>query len=109
MAETHLGELRLFAKNPSGNFFTWPISNANLTDELESRMLDNPQHIDGFNTAGEDVELVEDQPSTNFLPIEIEAGTRRIFGTFQDAENADKQYEITVYLLVEEPEPKVID
>jgi len=104
MAEQHLGEIRLYAKNPAGNFYTWPVTNASITDDLESDLLDDATHINGFDANGNDKVLEEEVPDRSFQAVEVEPGTQRVFGTFHDAGNAENKYEVLVFLMVEEPE-----
>ncbi|WPP48953.1 hypothetical protein [Catalinimonas niigatensis] len=97
-----LGELSLQSRDTSDLFYQHQVFEANVTDQLEKKLLDSAEYITGFDAAGEEIELVEDRPDLAMLPIELEEGNQQVKVIYCDAGNVDKAYEVIVYLLLEE-------
>ncbi|WPP49634.1 hypothetical protein [Catalinimonas niigatensis] len=102
-----LGELSLQARDTSDLFYQHQVFEANVTDQLEKKLLDSAEYITGFDASGtdsglEEVELLEDRPDLAMLPIEVEEGNQQVKVIYCDAGNVDKAYEVIVYLLLEE-------
>ena len=68
------------------------------------------RHLASFDSDGtlDDMELIEPLPLKKMIPLDIPVEADYISGNFQDARFARAEYEVTIWLLVEE-EPQILE
>ncbi|MDF9795344.1 hypothetical protein OKW21_000607 [Catalinimonas alkaloidigena] len=98
-----LGELSLQSRDTSDLFYQHQVEAAFITYEVEGDQLIDTPHINGFDADTElDYPLVESLPDLEMIPVELEAGNQEVKIMYRDAEQFGSQYEVIVYLLIEE-------
>lgn len=102
MAITHLGEITLRSTDESNVFYQEQVFETMITDETEAYALENPDAINGFDAQGNDADLVLSSPSTEMMPVHVAEGNDYIRVAYTDAGNSTVNYDVLVYLLIEE-------
>jgi len=98
-----LGELSLQSRDTSDLFYQHQVEAAFITHEVEDNQLMDAPYINGFNAdTNLDYPLVQSLPDLEMISLELEAGNQEVKIMYRDAEQFDAQYEVIVYLLIEE-------
>lgn len=98
----YLGDVLFFVPDSSDLVHEHSVEKATINNELIVEMLSGPAHINGFAAAGQEISLLEAAPDKEMIPLEIDEGNEYLQATYRDQGVETLQYEVTVYLLVEE-------
>ncbi|WKN31390.1 hypothetical protein PZB74_20790 [Porifericola rhodea] len=98
-----LGELSLQSRDTSDLFYQHQVEAAFITHEVEETQMSKASSLNGFDAdTNLDYPLVQSLPDLEMIPVELEAGNQEVKIMYRDAEQFDAQYEVIVYLLIEE-------
>jgi hypothetical protein len=100
----YLGNLSLTAPGKEGEFHFQPVVNndsVHANSEFDVNSLSSVDYVNGF-TAGVENAVSNYQSSAAALEIDVTGNQTTVSARFKDGGKATAQYEVNVYLIVEE-------
>jgi hypothetical protein len=97
-----LGTLNLQARDSSDLFFEHQLLDVAYSDTVEKALLEDAEHINSFLSDANETDLQQEVQDLALLPLSLETGNQQVRIVYRDSEQSVCQYEVMVYLLIEE-------